>query len=104
MSKVAGMTKSHLTTVMSAVFALAVCAPALAEIKVDPTGIIRDVKTLASDTFEGRAPGTVGETRTIEYLVERLRQSGLEPGDPAGQWGSGFRQYPFCTPLWVKDR
>ncbi|MBB3939260.1 Zn-dependent M28 family amino/carboxypeptidase [Novosphingobium fluoreni] len=86
MSKIAGMTKSHLLATLSAAFTLAVCAPALAEIKVDPASITRDVKTLASDAFEGRAPGTTGETRTIEYLIERLRQSGLEPGGPAGQW------------------
>lgn len=38
-----------------------------------------DVKTLADDAFEGRAPLTVGETKTIEYLVSRFKQMGLKP-------------------------
>jgi Zn-dependent M28 family amino/carboxypeptidase len=44
------------------------------------------VRTLSSDAFEGRAPGTAGETRTIEYLVDRFRRLGLEPAGPDGQW------------------
>ena len=45
-----------------------------------------DVKTLASDSFEGRAPGTPGETRTIEWLVARFKALKLQPGGPNGQW------------------
>jgi Zn-dependent M28 family amino/carboxypeptidase len=55
-------------------------------VKVDPERITRDVKALSSDAFEGRAPGTKGEERTIEYLVARMREAGLEPGGPDGQW------------------
>ncbi|PCD04826.1 peptidase M20 [Sphingomonas spermidinifaciens] len=63
-----------------------IAAPAAAQIKVDPARITRDVKTLASDAFEGRAPGTAGEAKTIDYLVARLKQTGLEPGGPDGDW------------------
>ncbi|RZM26935.1 MAG: peptidase M20, partial [Sphingomonas sp.] len=45
-----------------------------------------DVKTLASDSFEGRAPGTPGETRTIDWLVARFKALKLQPGGPNGQW------------------
>lgn len=38
-----------------------------------------DVKTLASDEFEGRAPLTAGETKTVEYLVNQFRNIGLQP-------------------------
>ncbi len=41
---------------------------------------------LASDEFEGRAPGTAGETKTINYLVETFRGLGLEPGGANGSW------------------
>ncbi|MGI9246532.1 MAG: peptidase M20, partial [Steroidobacteraceae bacterium] len=39
-------------------------------------------RTLASDEFEGRAPGTPGERRTIEYLVAQFKAAGLEPAAP----------------------
>ncbi|MBB4859725.1 Zn-dependent M28 family amino/carboxypeptidase [Novosphingobium chloroacetimidivorans] len=60
--------------------------PASAKVTVDPERITRDVRTLASDTFEGRAPGTKGEERTIGYLIARMQETGLEPGGPDGQW------------------
>jgi Zn-dependent M28 family amino/carboxypeptidase len=39
------------------------------------------VRTLASDEFEGRAPGTAGEEKTIAYLTERFKAAGLQPGN-----------------------
>lgn len=45
-----------------------------------------DVKTLASDSFEGRAPGTPGETRTVDWLVARFKALKLEPGGPNDAW------------------
>ena len=40
---------------------------------------------LASDEFEGRAPGTPGEAKTTAYLIERMKAAGLQPGNH-GQW------------------
>jgi len=53
---------------------------------VPPDRLESSARTLASDLFEGRAPGTVGEQRTIGYLVGRFESLGLEPGGPDGQW------------------
>ncbi|NNF60865.1 MAG: M28 family peptidase [Gammaproteobacteria bacterium] len=39
------------------------------------------VKTLSSDEFEGRAPFTEGETRTIEFLRDEFSRAGLQPGN-----------------------
>jgi Zn-dependent M28 family amino/carboxypeptidase len=39
------------------------------------------VKTLASDEFEGRAPGSTGEERTVEYLRAQMQRIGLQPGN-----------------------
>ncbi len=39
------------------------------------------VKTLASDEFEGRAPFTEGEKKTIEFLREEFAGAGLQPGN-----------------------
>lgn len=44
-----------------------------------------DTKVLASDAFEGREPGSPGETKTIDYLVKRMTEMGLKPGNN-GQW------------------
>jgi Zn-dependent M28 family amino/carboxypeptidase len=44
------------------------------------------VKTLASDAFEGRAPGTPGEQRTVEYLIHRFQALGLQPAGEQGGW------------------
>jgi len=45
-----------------------------------------DVKIMASDEFMGRAPGTEGETKTVNYLIERFTELGLEPGGRNGEW------------------
>src|ERR1044072_5491574 len=36
-------------------------------------------QTLSSDDFEGRAPATVGEEKTIAYIIERMKAAGLQP-------------------------
>ena len=48
--------------------------------------LLAEVERLASDAFEGRAPGSDGETRTIEYLKEQFSALGLAPGNPDGTW------------------
>lgn len=42
------------------------------------------VKMLASDAFEGRAPGTPGEDKTIAYLIAQLEALNLEPAGTEG--------------------
>jgi Zn-dependent M28 family amino/carboxypeptidase len=39
------------------------------------------VKTLASDEFEGRGPGTPGEEKTVEYIKAQFERIGLKPGN-----------------------
>jgi len=39
------------------------------------------IKTLAADDFQGRAPGTEGGAKTVEYLVRHLEGMGLSPGN-----------------------
>jgi Zn-dependent M28 family amino/carboxypeptidase len=81
------MTRSHrfLGTAL-AVAATAIAAPALAQQTVSPERLSADVKTLASDAFEGRAPGTPGETKTIDWLVAQFKAMNLAPGGPDGSW------------------
>ena len=48
--------------------------------------LMRHVRVLASDAFEGRAPATPGEEKTIAELVEELRKAGVQPGGEDGGW------------------
>ena len=43
------------------------------------------VRTLASDAFEGRGPGTPGEDRSVDYIRSQFERIGLQPGNH-GQW------------------
>ena len=43
-------------------------------------------RVLASDAFQGRAPGTTGEEKTIPYLIEQFKAAGLEPAGENGDW------------------
>lgn len=43
------------------------------------------VERLSSDEFEGRAPGTPGEEKTVAYLIEQFQKAGLKPGNN-GSW------------------
>ena len=43
-------------------------------------------RVLASDEFQGRAPGTPGEDRTVPYLIEQFKAAGLEPAGENGGW------------------
>ncbi len=45
----------------------------------------RITRELASDAFEGRAPGTPGETRTVEAIAREFQRAGLQPGNN-GSW------------------
>jgi Zn-dependent M28 family amino/carboxypeptidase len=53
---------------------------------IDGNAVLEHTKVLASDAFEGRAPGTRGEDLTVAYLTEHLRKIGLQPGNPDGSW------------------
>jgi len=48
--------------------------------------LLAHTKILASDEFEGRAPGSPGEEKTVAYLVNEFRQLGLAPGNPDGTY------------------
>src|SRR5438132_292407 len=56
--------------------------PAAGSINADD--LLGHIRTLASDEFEGRLPGTPGEERTVAYLTEAFRRLGLKPGNPDG--------------------
>jgi Zn-dependent M28 family amino/carboxypeptidase len=76
-------------TGLAAVFAWAALLTPAAEPTfpaIDGSAVLEHVKVLASDVFEGRAPGTKGEELTVAYLTEQLLGIGLRPGNPDGTW------------------
>jgi Zn-dependent M28 family amino/carboxypeptidase len=48
--------------------------------------VLDHIKVLSSDEFEGRAPGTPGEERTVEYLSGEFKKLGLKPGNTDGTY------------------
>ncbi|MCC6104366.1 M28 family metallopeptidase [Acetobacter sp.] len=53
---------------------------------IDPQRMSDVMRVLASDAFEGRAPGTQGEERTVAWLIEQYQKMGLEPAGENGGW------------------
>jgi Zn-dependent M28 family amino/carboxypeptidase len=67
--------------------ALLACKAAVADTPhVDMKRMSEITRVLASDEFQGRAPGTPGEAKTIPYLIEQFKAAGLEPGGENGGW------------------
>ena len=65
---------------------LGTAAAAAAAPQVDMKRMAEISRTLASDAFQGRAPGTPGEDRTIPYLIAQFKAAGLEPAGENGGW------------------
>jgi len=53
---------------------------------VDTKALLEHVKTLSSDEYEGRAPGTKGEELSVTYLVDQFKKVGLKPGNTDGSY------------------
>jgi Zn-dependent M28 family amino/carboxypeptidase len=53
---------------------------------ITPDGLLAHIKVLASDEFEGRAPGSKGEDLSVNYITDQFKKIGLKPGNPAGTY------------------
>jgi Zn-dependent M28 family amino/carboxypeptidase len=53
---------------------------------ITPDGLLAHIKVLASDEFEGRAPGSKGEELTVKYITDQFKKIGLKPGNPDGTY------------------
>ncbi|WP_230769449.1 M28 family peptidase [Sphingomonas sp. Leaf4] len=75
---------------------LTAALPALAQTTAAPTPVSVETmkeatRVLSSDAFEGRAPGTPGEDKTLAYLAQQFAKVGLKPGNK----GSWFQDVPL---------
>ncbi len=86
------MTKRALSIVAMVLAAACSQTPPPAPLKVaempslDGATMLADIKQLSSDEFEGRAPGTKGEELSVNFIVDRFKAAGVEPGNPDGTW------------------
>ncbi len=64
---------------------MAAASPAPSPV-IDPARIAAHVAALASDAYEGRAPNTPGEARTIQYVIDQMAAAGLSPAAADGGW------------------
>jgi Zn-dependent M28 family amino/carboxypeptidase len=53
---------------------------------ITPDGLLAHIKVLASDEFEGRAPGSKGEELSVQYITDQFKKLGLKPGNPDGTY------------------
>ena len=77
-----------LTTACQKDASLDVSMDALPQVEVPALSeaTMKDVtRELSLDSYEGRAPGSVGEEKTVAYLISKYKAAGLEPGNN-GSW------------------
>ena len=53
---------------------------------ITPDALLAHIKILASDEFEGRAPGSKGEDLSVKYITDQFKKIGLNPGNPDGTY------------------
>ena len=69
---------------------------------INSEDLLRHIRTLSSDEYEGRGPGTNGETLSVKYITEQFQRIGLKPGNPDGTYVqkvplAGFTSAPEVT-------
>ncbi|MCK0128202.1 M20/M25/M40 family metallo-hydrolase [Erythrobacter sp. F6033] len=99
---------------LAALLALGACAGGsnIASVPAEERSAIeqrltRDIAILASDEFEGRKPGTLGEERTVAFITEEMQKAGLVSGtnDPGSAWRAPVqlvRTKPFTSRIEFK--
>ncbi len=53
---------------------------------IDANAVLQHTKILASDEYEGRAPGTKGEDVTVAYIEDQFRKANVKPGNTDGTY------------------
>ena len=81
--------------------AILLAAPLAAQSPMfDTARLSQHVQTLGSDAYEGRAPATRAEQKTVDYLIAQFKAAGLQPG---GAVVNGKRGWTQPVPLLKSD-
>jgi Zn-dependent M28 family amino/carboxypeptidase len=84
----------HVALAFAAFGALAADSPSLAAPPSISLATLKSAtQTLSSDAFEGRAPTTPGEDKSVAYISQRFRAAGIRPGN-GGSW---FQPVPMVA-------
>ena len=73
-------------TALAVFFSASAQAQAVRAPTVTPERLLRHIEVLASDAYEGRKPGTAGESKTLLYIASQFAGIGLEPAAGKGSW------------------
>ena len=88
---------THLRSTFACALALfAAPLPAQSTAPFQPARLVQHIKTLSSDAFEGRAPASPGEKKTVDYLIAQFKAAGVQPG---GDLVNGKRKWTQAVPL-----
>ena len=84
----------------SALVLAASASVAAPQVQFDPARLSAIDKELGSDAFEGRGPATRAETKTVNYIIEKFKAAGVQPG---GDLVNGKRGWTQAVPLLKAD-
>jgi Zn-dependent M28 family amino/carboxypeptidase len=64
--------------------------------------LLQHIRDLSDDSTEGRAPGTPGEQKAIDYMQKQFKALGLKPGNPDGTYLQnvdlvGYKAHPTAS-------
>jgi len=70
------------------------CSPSLADVETAVVDrLAKDIRVLSSDLFEGRAPGTAGEERSVGWIGGQFMSiAGIDPGGDATDGARAWTQ------------
>lgn len=72
-------------SILVATLPLVLAAPGIAA-PITEQALARHIDVLASDAFQGRKPGTPGETKAVAYIAGAFQAAGLSAGAANGGW------------------
>src|SRR6185312_4368033 len=72
--------------------AAAFAAAPAGDVRFDPARLSEHIKVLSSDAFEGRAPATPGEVKSVAYISQQFKAAGLQPGGDKTKAGRAWTQ------------
>lgn len=89
-SEVGGLSRPGAAAALGiAILSLSACGPGeageqQAALAIDAADLVQGIQDLSADSMGGRAPSSIGEERTVQYLTSRFERLGLEPGAGTG--------------------
>src|SRR5687767_14346869 len=88
--------RSFAAAVLLALAGTAVAAPA----DIPAAALLEHIKFLAADELKGRGDGSPELERAADYIADRFRAAGLQPGGDTGTW---FQRFDLVAGLTVGE-